>query len=86
MHRHGVLPGRRSGKGVIAEVRRKERPLCITTTICELMTVFQDLVGADNDVSPGHGPVRTSMSPAEKRYVNRLNFNALQIKSARDSL
>ena len=32
------------------------------------------------------GPVRTSMSPAEKRYVNRLHFNALQIKSVRDSL
>src|SRR5215470_9673574 len=24
-----------------------------------------------------HGPVRTSMSPAEKQYFNRLNFNAL---------
>ena len=23
------------------------------------------------------GPVRTSMSPAEKRYFNRLHFNAL---------
>src|SRR5262249_20117203 len=24
-----------------------------------------------------HGPVRTSVSPPEKRYFNRLNFNAL---------
>ena len=32
------------------------------------------------------GLVRTSVSPAEKRYFNRLNFNTLQIKSARDSL
>jgi hypothetical protein len=35
---------------------------------------------AHNADHPQVGPVRTSVSPAEKRYLNGLNFNVLQMK------
>jgi hypothetical protein len=36
-------------EGVTSEVRGKESPSCITTTLYEFMAVLQDVVDPDND-------------------------------------
>jgi hypothetical protein len=36
-------------EGVASEVWGKERPSCTTTTLCECVTVLQDMVNPDND-------------------------------------